>query len=172
MWVIWLIAILILVFGFVVFRGAPYVPSRKREIAQAFEELYPLGEDDTLVDIGSGDGVVLREASRRGAQAIGYELNPVLVLISKLLSLNDPNVRIYLADFWWVHLPLETTVVYTFGESRDITRMAEKVSLEAKRLQKPLAFISYGFAVPDLPAIKQVGAYYLYEFEPLHSEEA
>jgi adenine-specific DNA methylase len=172
MWWLWILAILIVMFGFVVFRGAPYVPSRKKELIQAFEELYPLGEDDLLVDIGSGDGVVLRQASAHGARAVGYELNPILVVISQWLSRSDDNVRIYLADFWRVQLPAETTVVYTFGESRDIVKMAQKVATEAERLHKPIAFISYGFAIPDVFPLKQVGAYYLYEFTSLQTDEA
>ena len=77
------IAAVVLLFGFVAFTGAPYVPSRRRDLQKAFDELYRLKKTDVLVDIGSGDGIVLREASRRGARAIGYELQPLLVLISR-----------------------------------------------------------------------------------------
>ena len=171
MW-FWLLFISVLTFGFVVFRGAPYVPSRKRQLAIAFEDLYPLSSQDTLVDIGSGDGIVLREAAKRGARAIGYELNPVLVLISRLLSRQQPGVTTRLADFWFVSLPTETTVVYVFGESRDIAKMAKKVRDEAQHLQKVLSFISYGFIVPGLEPEKKVGPYYLYRFTPLHTDEA
>jgi hypothetical protein len=164
--------IVIVLFGFVVFRGAPYVPSKRKEIAQAFTELYALDNDDLLVDIGSGDGIVLREASRRGARAVGYELNPLLVLISRFISRKDDKVSTYLADFWRVKLPAETTVVYTFGESRDIARMAKKVSEEADRLGKPLAFISFGFMVPGQEPLKKLGAYYLYQYTPLHIKKA
>ena len=171
MW-FWLLFSVVIVFGFVVFRGAPYVPSRKRQLAEAFDVLYRLTDQDLLVDIGSGDGIVLREAAKRGAAAIGYELNPVLVLISRFISRRQPLVRVYLADFWFVQLPRETTVVYVFGESRDIKKMAQKVADEATRLNKKLFFISFGFAVPDIAAVKKVGAYYLYEFTPLQVDKA
>ena len=172
MWWLWPLVIIVGLFGFVVFRGAPYVPSRKRELVDAFERLYPLSSRDTLVDIGSGDGIVLREAAKRGAHAIGYELNPVLVLISRWLSRADQRVTTHLADFWTVQLPPETTVVYVFGESRDITKMAQKVENEAIRMGRTLAFISYGFAVPEKTPVKKVGAYYLYQFVALHTGEA
>ncbi|MDB5168066.1 MAG: hypothetical protein JWO55_324 [Candidatus Saccharibacteria bacterium] len=168
----WLLAAVVVIFGFVVFRGAPYVPSRKKELIAAFDELYPLSEKDVLVDIGSGDGIVLREAAKRHARAIGYELNPLLVIISRFLSRRQPLVETYLADFWFVSLPPETTVVYVFGESRDITKMVNKVADEAQRLKKPLAFISYGFAVPNLMPVKKTGAYYLYQLSPLQIDEA
>ncbi|MDB5186842.1 MAG: hypothetical protein JWM07_314 [Candidatus Saccharibacteria bacterium] len=168
----WLLFAVVVIFGFVVFRGAPYVPSRKKELAKAFDELYRLSAKDVLVDIGSGDGIVLREAAKRQARAIGYELNPVLVVISQMLSRRQPLVETCLADFWFVRLPPETTVVYVFGESRDITKMAKKVADEAKRLKKTLAFISYGFVVPGQTPVKKVGAYYLYRFTPLQTDEA
>jgi len=172
MWGLWLCMIVIVLFGFVVFRGAPYVPSKRKEIAQAFTELYELDDDDLLVDIGSGDGIVLREASRHGARAVGYELNPLLVLISRFISRKDDKVHTYLADFWRIKLPAKTTVVYTFGESRDIARMAKKVADEANRLGRPLAFISFGFMVPGQEPLKKLGAYYLYQYTPLHIKKA
>jgi len=172
MWLLWGIIGIILLFGFVVFFGAPYVPSKKSDVRRAFRELYPLSEADTLVDIGSGDGLVLRLAAEQGATAVGYELNPVLVVLSRLLCRRYPKIRVYLANFWRVELPLETTVVYTFGDSRDIARMAGKVAAAAEQLNHPLLFISYAVAVPGLTPLKQVGAHFLYRIEPLQSERA
>lgn len=163
--------LVVLSFGFVVFFGAPYVPSKKRDIKKALEELYPVGKKDLLVDIGSGDGVVLRMAAERGAVAVGYELNPILVFISRFLSRRHPKVTTVLADFWRVRLPDNTTVIYTFGESRDIKKMAAKVQAEATRLQRPLAFISYGFAVPGLKPSRHTNAHFLYTIAPLQQRE-
>lgn len=170
--ILWIILPIIFLFGFVAFRGAPYVPSKKGDVARALSELYPVGEADTLVDIGSGDGLVLREAARRGARAIGYELNPILFVLSRRLSRGNPAVTVYLADFWRVQLPQTTTVVYTFGDSRDIVKMANKVAETAAALGRPLMFISYGIAVPGLEPVKQVGPHYLYKIEPLQPEAA
>lgn len=167
MWWLWPVAALILVFGFVVFRGAPYVPSKKRELEIIFEKLYPLGDKDTLVDIGSGDGVVLRQAARRGARAVGYELNPILVLVSRLLSRHNSRVQVIWADFWRRELPHDTTVVYVFGESRDIKRMAAKIQAAADSWQRPVALISYGFKIPDYDAERSLGAHHLYQINPL-----
>lgn len=172
MWWLWLVAGITLLFGFVVFRGAPYVPSKKRDLEEALDSLVTLGKNDLLVDIGSGDGIVLRQAARRGAKAVGYELNPLLVLISNLLSRKNPNVKTYLADFWNVSLPDETTVVYVFGESRDIVKMAAKVEREAARIKRPLWFISYGFQLPGREAVKRTGTHFLYRVEPLQPTKA
>jgi SAM-dependent methyltransferase len=163
------LAIILLIFGLVVLRGAPYVPSKRRDVRRALKTLYPLDKKDVLIDIGSGDGIVLREAAKHGARAVGYELNPILVGISRFLSRRQPLVSVRLADFWLAKFPDTTTVVYVFGESRDITRMAARVQGEANRLGRPLAMISYGFALQDRDAAASNGSHYLYRFEPLHA---
>lgn len=163
---------LILLFGFMAFTGAPYVPSLPRQIDRAFTELYPLSQTDVLVDIGSGDGVVLRHAAKRGAWAVGYEINPILAGLSWVISLRNPRIKIQIADYRRAQFPPETTVVYTFGDGRDIARMATKVEAEAVRLGRPLAFISNGFEVPDRQAVKAVGPYYLYKLGTLPNGKA
>lgn len=164
---LWIVLALVVTFGVVVFRGAPYVPSLPADIERAFTELYVVGEQDTVVDVGSGDGIVLRHAERRGAQAIGYEINPLLVVISRLLSYRSPNVQVKLADFWLTPLPSSTTLVYAFSVSRDMVKMANKMQSEATRLGRPLYFMSYGSDMKNRPAIKSLGAHHLYEFTPL-----
>lgn len=170
---IWfLLGATVLLYGFVVFFGAPYVPSNRKEVARALDELYPISPDDVLVDIGSGDGIVLKLAAERGAKAVGYELNPLLVWISRLLLRSYPGVTVYLANFWRATLPIETTVVYTFGDSRDIKKMANKVADTATSIGRPVAFISYAIEVPGLEPAKKVGAHFLYIIEPLQMSEA
>lgn len=166
---IWLsiLAGVILVFGFVVFWGAPYVPSKSREAHHALTKLRPLTSDDLLVDIGSGDGIILRIAAAQGARAVGYELNPVLVLISKFLCRQYPGVQTRTANFYLVTLPADTTVVYTFGDSRDITKMAKYVQTQATKLGHSIDFVSFAFTVPGLKPVKQSPTHHLYRFDPL-----
>lgn len=168
MWLGVLFAGIILV-GFVAFTGAPYVPSKRADVQRAFTELYPLSSDDVLVDIGSGDGVVLRVASRRGARAIGYEIHPLLVWLSRWLSRHDDQVSVRAANFWKTALPPDVTVVYTFGEVRDINRMYRYVQSAATDLRREIAFISYAFEVTSVDAEKTVGAHHLYRIRPLHT---
>lgn len=166
------LCIIVLLFGFVVFRGAPYVPSKRRDVKRALSELYPIDSSDVLVDIGSGDGVVLRAAAKQGAYAVGYELNPILVLISRWLCRKYTTITVKLADFWFTSLPNNVTVVYVFGESRDINKMAKKVAREAIKQGRSIAFISYGFMLRDITPVKTVGSHHLYRFDPLQSKEA
>lgn len=168
----WPIIILVLIFGLVVFRGSPYVPSHKSHIRQSFTDLYKLSSKDLLVDIGSGDGIILREASKRGARAVGYEINPLLVLLSRILSRNDKRVSVRFTDFWLSHLPDDTTVVYVFSVSRDINKLNIMIQNEANRLGRKLYLISYASKFGGKKVQKKVGAHYLYLFNPLQPAKA
>ena len=152
---------IILFFGFMAFTGAPYVPSKRRDVRQALSDLYRLDKKDTLVDIGAGDGIVLREASQRGARAVGYEINPIIAWIAMWLSRKDPRVTVKIGNFWRESLP-----------DRDIKKMYAKVEREATRLQRTVVFISYGFAVKGVVAKRQLGAYYRYDITPLQGKDS
>ncbi|MBP5675096.1 hypothetical protein J6W91_02070 [Candidatus Saccharibacteria bacterium] len=154
---------LILLFGFTAFTGAPYVPSLKSEIKKAFTKLYPLSKKDFLIDLGAGDGIVQKIASKYGAKSVGIELNPIIALIAIIRLRKLKNAKIVCKNFYSYEFPEETTVVYVFGDSRDIEKIKEKIENEATRLKKPLYIISNGFEFPGLKKIKTVGAYHLYK---------
>jgi hypothetical protein len=162
-----IIAIIAILFGFVVFFGAPYVPSKRRELERALDELYPVGDADVLVDVGSGDGVVLREAATRGVKrAVGYELNPIFVALSSLLSRKYKNVQVRLGNMWHMKFPDDTTIVYAFAVARDSKKLARKMQLEARRLGRPLLLMTFG--LPTLAGRepeRRLGAHALYRFE-------
>ncbi len=165
MW-LWVLAAGFLVFGFVVFRGAPYVPSHRKYAKLALTKLYKLKSDDVLVDLGSGDGVILRLASKIGARSIGYELNPILVLISQLLARGDKKQTTFLADMWLKDFPAETTVVYVFSVTRDSAKLTEKLQNHAKKYDCPVWCITYGAGLKDKEPVKTLHAHRLYLFEP------
>jgi hypothetical protein len=171
-WLVLSAVLIILLFGFVVFRGSPYVPSQKKYVRQAFHELYNLGPNDLLVDIGSGDGVVLREAAKTGAGAVGYEINPILVGISRVLCRKNKKISIFFADFWLSKIPKNTTVIYVFSATRDMKKLMEKFQNEADRIGNPINVISYGSEFDSVEAIKNVGAYHLYLIRPLQPDKA
>lgn len=169
---IWVLAgIIFITFGYVVFFGAPYVPSHRKEVRSAFRELFPLSSNDMVVDIGSGDGVVLREAARCGAQAMGYEINPILVGVSRLLS-RDSKIRVEMINFWHQSFPDETTLVYLFGVSRDNRKIIQKLQGEANRLKRPVHLMTYGPYLKERAPVKKHRGHHLYVFHPLQPDKA
>lgn len=168
-----IIGVVVALFLATAFTGAPYVPSQRREVREVFSKLRPLRSTDVVVDIGSGDGVVLQEICERGAHAVGYEINPVLVLLTRWrLRRHAASCRVLLKNFWTTPFPDDTTVVYTFGDSRDIRKMYEKVMRETTRLGKSIDFISYGFEVPNIQPTKTHRAHHLYTISALHRDVA
>lgn len=167
LWV-YVIGILVVFVGMSAFFGAPYVPSHRKDVRRMFEELAPVSEDDTVLDIGSGDGVVLREASRRGAQAVGYEIHPLFVCISRMASFGDPRVRVRWTNAWTAPFPKAVTLVYIFSVGRDGAKLVRKMQHEANSLGRPISLVCYGNALPGKVPLRSFEAYLLYVFEPLH----
>lgn len=165
------IAVIILLFGFVVLFGAPYVPSQRRYLKRLFDHI-GLGQDDVLVDLGSGDGLVLRMAARRyGARAIGYELNPLLVMVARLMSLHDKNVTVKLANAWRSRFPDDVTVVYIFAVGRDEGRLVRTVRREATRLGRSLKLVCLGNPLRTVKAKETFDAYSVYLIAPSHTKK-
>ncbi|MGK2896126.1 MAG: hypothetical protein ACSLEY_00785 [Candidatus Saccharimonadales bacterium] len=162
---------IVVTYGFTVFFGAPYIPAKTHDVEVAFEKLYTLTTKDTLLDLGSGDGKVLRIAANHGAKAVGYELHPLLVWISQIAS-RGLSVTTKLANMWRTSFPADTTVVYIFSDSRDIARLTHLIENEATRLNRTLVVISYGFNLPGYEPVKTAAAHHLFYVAPLHKKKA
>lgn len=163
----------VLIFGITVIFGAPYVPSLKSELRKMFKHLYKLSSKDLLIDLGSGDGAVLKVASEDfGAQTLGYEIHPVLSLLSRLRLRKIRHLaKVKTQNIYTAKFPAQTTVVYVFGDSKDIVKLVQKVQSEATRLNKSLYLISNGFEVPGHKIVKTYRTYYLYLVHPEKSQK-
>lgn len=116
----------VLFFGLVVFFGAPYLPTKKKTIEDAFK-LADLQPGQTLLELGSGDGRVLLAAAKRGVYAIGYELNPILVVWSWLITLRYRRlVKVRWGNYWLANWP-ETDVVYVFLLQKYMKKLDNKI---------------------------------------------
>jgi cyclopropane fatty-acyl-phospholipid synthase-like methyltransferase len=63
-------------------RGAIYDPSSYEE-TRLIAEVAAVTPGERAADLGSGDGRVLIALAHRGAEAHGYEINPILVALSR-----------------------------------------------------------------------------------------
>lgn len=158
-------ALLFASFLLIVFRGAPFVPTRSRDLEDLFS-LYRFKKGDILVDLGSGDGRVLAEASRRGIVSVGYELNPFLVWYSRLKLRSTPLTKVKFEDFWTAKLPKETVVVFVFLAGPFMVKLDRKLSREADRLGHDLLLVSYGVKMPGRTPETQQGGFLTYRYEP------
>lgn len=156
--------VLFVSFFMIVFRGAPYVPTRAGDIDTIFRE-YDFTDKDTMVDLGSGDGRLLVSAGQRKINAIGYELNPFLYLVSLRRAIKYRRyVSVRMVDFWITDLPPSTTVVFVFLASPYMKKLDRHLSQQVERLPHGLTLISYGMSVPGRTPEKTAGPLFIYTY--------
>ncbi len=127
-------------------RGALYVSTARRRV-KAFLDAVDLQPGQRLVDLGCGDGRVLRAACRRcPVRAEGYELNPLAFLKARLLCLGRSRVRVRLKNFWNVDLS-SADVVFCYLFPDVMNRLARKIQRE---LKPGAMVVSCNFPLPGL----------------------
>lgn len=152
---------LLFIFSFVVLFGAPFVPTLKKRAEDAFE-LLDLKSGETLLELGSGDGRILRLAAKKGIKGIGYELNPLLVWYSRLRNWRYRKlISFKCRNFWHVELP-ESDAIYTFLLDKYMDKLDKKIIQEK---QKSVKLVSFAFKIPNKKIIKEKNALFLYEYE-------
>lgn len=145
----------------VVFIGPPYVPALKRDIAVLFKEL-AIGSKHHLVDLGAGDGRVLKMAAERGATVSGVEINPFLVGIARV-KLQPYKGTVVLGNLWKYRLPDATTHVFAFSADVFMNKL-EKYCEAQRRHTGNFWLLCYGFRFKGREPEKVVGAFNLYRF--------
>jgi len=147
-------------FGVAAFIGAPYVPILRRDYGPLLE-LTELQPGQTLIDLGSGDGRLMREAAKRGVHAIGYEINPVLYVISLIVCWRYRGlVRIKLGDYWHAKLP-PADIIYVFLLDRYMGRLDRKLASE---LSRPTRVVSFVFQIPGRTATRSSHNTFVYDY--------
>lgn len=161
--IVLVVAVIMLVFLIPGLTGAPYVPSQKEQVEKVFTKLYKLNKKDFLIDLGSGDGVVLELAAKHGATTLGLEINPILARRTRRKFKNNPQVTIKRCNFYNINFPPETTVIYAYATNLHIKPIYQKIQRESHRLGKSLYLISNAFDHPTAKPLKKLGQHYLYK---------
>lgn len=112
-------------------QGALYVSTSRVRIS-AFLDAVPMKAGQLLVDIGCGDGRVLRQVRRRyGVRAVGYELNLLAYVKAKLLCFGRKNIQIKWRNFWTVDLS-DADVVFCYLFPDVMRDLAAKLKADLK----------------------------------------
>jgi SAM-dependent methyltransferase len=157
------ILVLVLLFGFVVFFGAPYLPTMRAQQEVALD-LLNLQKGQVFYDLGCGDGRVLRAAAQRGLKATGYELNPILAVIAWLNTLwYRKNVKIKCGNFWNADIK-DADGIFVFLIDKKMARLDKFIQGQC---EKPIKLASYAFLVPGKKETAKKSGVYLYAYRPL-----
>lgn len=139
--------VIILLFGLVLLFGAPYLPTQRRQADAAFD-LLDLKPGQTLYELGCGDGRILRQAAQRDLQAVGYELNPVLVIFAKLYTWKyRARVTVIWGNFWKADLT-KADGIFVFLLDRFMIRLDQKLQETRHKRTKTVRLASYAFEIP------------------------
>lgn len=160
-WLFLLVVLFVLLFGFVVFFGAPFLPTLKSKNEDIFE-LLDLKAGQTLLELGSGDGRILRAAAEHGIHAIGYELNPMLVLWSRLKNWKYRKfITVHWGNYWRVELP-RTEAIYVFLLDKYMKKLDKKITQEE---QGEVKLVSFAFKIPGRKIDKELNGLFLYIYK-------
>lgn len=139
-----IVIVLILLFGLVILRGAPYVPTLKVQVDDVLD-LLDLQAGQRMLELGSGDGRLLGAAAKRGIYAVGYELNPLLVAWTKIRYWKyRSHISVEWGDFWLKEWP-ESEGMYVFLLQKYMKKLDNKIVHYANK--KHYKLVSNGFVV-------------------------
>jgi hypothetical protein len=152
--------------------SVPFVTSPSSVVALLLD-MAEVGSDSYLVDLGSGDGRVVIAAARRGAYAVGYEIQRLLVWWSCLSwqfwrrwSLFTVQADSRLGKAVFVHASLwsadlsQADVVVIYG----LPRLMEPIGVKLRaELQSGARVVVHAFPLPGWEPLMCQDRVYLYQ---------
>lgn len=158
-------------FGITHIFGAPFVPTPKKSVREMLK-FADFQKGQSIIDLGSGDGVILVVAVKEfgASKAIGYEIHPVLVWVSRLRALVmgiSDKVETRNENFFKSKIE-EVDVVAVYLWPQTMNKLREKI----KASQKPeTLIISRGFQFKGVKPLKKMDGpahwLFLYRVEDL-----
>ena len=164
MWLVVIATILVIIDLLVLWlalSGAPYIPTKAAGVERIIAccELKP---GLKAADLGSGDGWLVIALARAGAEAHGFEINPLLVWWSRRKVRQaglEELAFIHWQNLWRADLS-SFDYVTLFGATHIMRRLENKLRRELKPGSR---VISLGFQFPTWPLQEQRGAIYIYQ---------
>jgi hypothetical protein len=150
-----LISLLLVIGGciclFTIFFGPPFIPT-PMSLIKELTQIANISQKDVIIDLGSGDGRMLIHAARQGATAKGWEINPFLVLWTRLAIHHykvGKRATVHLQNYHKANLS-DATVVFIYNFPPHMPKLEQKLKQD---LQKGTMIISYKFIFSTLELI-------------------
>ncbi|XP_075222002.1 ATP synthase subunit C lysine N-methyltransferase isoform X2 [Lycorma delicatula] len=98
----------------------PYVPATTKQVENVLTALSTRSRSGKCVDLGSGDGRIVVAAARSGFISHGVEINPFLVLYSRIAAFKagvSHLTKFYSCDLWKTSLmPYKNIIIFGVDE--------------------------------------------------------
>lgn len=167
-----LLLVILVIFTFPQFSPVPYYPTNKKDILIIIEAL-GLRNNQTVFDLGAGDGIVVFEAARMAVKHrlnttfVALEINPILVFILHLRRLFHPNrnrISVIWADMFKIPLsklsnpstlprakPSKPVTIFIYISPWLIEKLVIKLKKEFNRFE----VVSYFYPLPKSTVVKK-----------------
>ena len=121
-------------------RGAPWVPTWKKDM-DVLKELARIEKGERVYDLGCGDGRVVAAMARNGANAFGYEISilPYVMARARVLLGGVNNCEIVFGDFWKKDVG-DADLVFFFLLPKFYPRLKDKMERELKKGTRVIAY--------------------------------
>lgn len=113
-----------------------------------------IGKKDIVYDLGSGDGRMLLESAKKGAQTRGWEINPFLVAWTRIAAKRygiSKNVTVYYQTYQKANLK-DATVIFLYNMPAFLPALEKKFHTELKPGTK---IFSYKFPLDTIKPLKE-----------------
>ncbi len=156
------------------FIGAPWAPTRMSVVKKAFDDI-GISNKDIVVDLGAGDGSIVREAAYRGARTVGYELSPIMWAVAWVRTFRFKKSRMVYGNFFKKTLPEDATLVFLFLMPKHMDTVGK--FLAKQPIGEKTLVLSYAFAFRDIHSLntyrqEKCAPLYLYELSALREHYA
>ena len=136
-------------------RDAGLYVATPQEVVDAMLDMARVNANDYVIDLGSGDGRIVRSAARRfGASGVGVEIDPELITLANNEAKKDgvsARAVFVSADLWTFDVTNATVVtVYLLPSAQ--ARLKQKLLAE---LEPGTRIVSHDYPFPDWTPVEQ-----------------
>lgn len=156
--------LLLICFSFVLLFGAPYLPTKKKQIETSLA-LMSLKKGGVFIELGCGDGRVLRAAAKQGIRGVGYELNPILYAIAKISLFKYRHIAtVKLKNFWTSSWP-QADAIFVFLLDKYMWKLDKKMNKYSDEQKKQITLVSFAFKIPGKKIAMSKNGLFVYHYK-------
>lgn len=144
--------------SFLSFLWAPYVPSAKEKVKKMIK-LAEINKGMKVYDLGAGNGILINEAAKQGADAIGYEISfPLVAYYFLRRKMGIVKGKLLWGNFFTKDVS-DADIIFCYLLPHTMGVFHKKIY---PNLKKGTKIIANAFPIKDLEPNKVVDNVYMY----------